>query len=664
MFLTSTSGRIRAASGDRSAFGSFWFSPVGQLTRSGARVNSGSALTLPTVLACVRVLAESFAIMPPMLYAPKARGGRTRLTRHWLYRLLAKSPNRFQTPYEWRMMLQGHLALRGNAFNQITSNDRGEIVELLPLHPGRMVIETLDNGSYRYRYTDQHGQTVFYARDEIWHLRGLSDDGLMGLSMVTLAANAIGEGLAMQSYSSRFFANDAKPGGGIINFDGKFADKAAKATFRESWQQMQGGANAGKVAVLEKGMTFQELGLSNKDSQFIEGRKEMGKEVAQIFRVPPHKVGILDNATFSNIEQQSIEFWQDTMLPWAELWESSAEFNLLGPDVDIEVEFDMARMMRGDGAARATRISTLVNCGVMTRNEGREEENLDPIEGLDEPLRPLNMVEESDAGAAPPTPAGPPRGPAPTEDDEEEDDSADARRSRRRADKAHGREAAQAAAEQREQRARTEPQRLAALLRSNAHRLARRIADGKPVGAEVIADAMAVDINRATVWLGSAPPQDEVAIVASLLVLSGVPGTLDASAQALSRVAVAVADAPAPVMNVSPAAVHLEGLVVHNHVAPALAPIVNVTTPQPQVDVHVAAPAVTFTTPEPVVHVSVAAPDVQVHNEVQAAQAPNVSVNVEAPPAKQADKPWPTRTTIKRRDGQGRADVIETTPID
>jgi HK97 family phage portal protein len=446
MFIT----RIKADAGDRSPGGSFWFEPVGLRTQSGVRVTASSSMTLPAVLACVRVLAESFAIMPFMLYRPKEEGGRLKERGHWLYRLIAKAPNRFQTPYEWRLMMQGHLALRGNAFNQIIANSRGEILELLPLHPDRMAIELLAGGSYRYVYTDQNGVAIPYGRHEIWHLRGLSDDGYMGLSLIALAREAIGEGLALQSYSSRFFANDAKPGGGWIEYPGFFATKDGKKTFRDSWQEMQGGANRGKVAVLERGMKFHELGLSNKDSQFIEARGAKTSEIARIFRIPPHKIMDLERSTNNNIEHQGIEFWTDTMLPWAKMWESSISYFLLGPDEDLEPDFDHKPMMRGDGQARAERISKLVSAGVMLRNEGREEEGYDPIDGLNEPLRPLNMVNESQADQQPSAAA---------------------------------------------------PRRMAQLLRGNAGRMARRILAGQTPTAEVLADALALDAEQAQAWL-------------------------------------------------------------------------------------------------------------------------------------------------------------------
>lgn len=505
MFLSS----VRAdGMGDRSAYGSFWFSTLGSLSRSGVRVTPGTAMGLPTALACVQVLAKSFASMPFGLFRPRSGGGKARVTNHWLYRLIAKSPNRFQTPFEWKMMLMGHLALRGNAFCQIMPDGRGGIGELLPLHPDRMTMELLDNGSYRYRYIDQTGATIYYARGEIWHLRWLSDDGYMGLSPIEVAREALAEGISIQAYSSRFFANDARPGGGWIEYPGQFSGTDAKRAFRESWQQMQGGSNRGKVAVLERGMKYHELGVNNRENQFIEARAEKRKEIAAIFGVPPHKVGILDDATFSNIEQQAIEFWTDCMLPWAEMWESSVEFFLLGADEEsgLEPEFDMSRMLRGDSTARAAYYTSGINAGWLTRNEAREMEQLDPIEGLDEPLRPLNMVEESNAddeiaegdGGA---------------DDQPEQGSADARRARRRAKRAEAKRAMVKSAEL----------RITAMLQLAAERLARRVAkaEGKMPEAAVVADIMAVPLAAAQAWIdanaGASLTEDE--LIASLVAL-------------------------------------------------------------------------------------------------------------------------------------------------
>ena len=358
------------------------------------RVSPDSALRLAAVYACVRILAETIASLPLVVYQRRPDGGKDRVTDHWLYRLMAKRPNRFQNPFEWREMLQGHLALRGNAFNQIITNPRGEIIELMPIHPDRVKIELLPSGEYRYRISDRSGTEVILPRGEVWHLRGLSSDGLMGMSPIELARENLGTALAAQGYGARFFANDAKPTGGWIEFPGSFKDSEAKKVFRESYQQAQSGSNRGKVLVLENGMKFHEVGVTNKDAQFLELRKFQITDVARLFRVPPHMIADLDRATFSNIEQQSLEFVMHTMTPWAERWEASIQSELLLESDDIEIEFDFANLMRGDASSRSSYYQSGIQNGWLTRNEARIAENLNPIDGLDQPLRPLNMVEE------------------------------------------------------------------------------------------------------------------------------------------------------------------------------------------------------------------------------------------------------------------------------
>ena len=454
-------------------------------------VSPDSALRLATVYACVRVLSESMASLPLVIYQRRADGGKDKVTDHWLFRLLAKRPNRFQNPFEWREMLQGHLALRGNAYNQIITNAKGEVVELMPLHPDRIRLELLPSGEYRYRFTDRFGNESILPRGEVWHLRGLSSDGLLGMSPIELARENLGMALAAQDYGARFFANDAKPTGGWIEFPGSFKDSEAKKVFRESYQQAQSGANRGKVLVLENGMKFHEVGVTNKDAQFLELRKFQITDVARLFRVPPHMIGDLDRATFSNIEQQSLEFVMHTMTPWAERWEASIESELLLEGDDIEVEFDFANLMRGDAASRASFYQSGIQNGWLTRNEARIAENLNPLDGLDEPLRPLNMVEESTA----------------------EDVALDTEQ-----------------AEDPEQEA-TEPSdeaaaRLRALIDSSAERWARRIARAGRVDEKdlaLIAQSLAVPVDRVSVWAQACVSMDEPPLCQSLKSLGMTP---------------------------------------------------------------------------------------------------------------------------------------------
>ncbi len=480
-----------ASGGDRSPWGDFFFEPVSARTGSGMRVSPDSALRLAAVYACVRVLSESLASLPLVIYQRRADGGKDKVTDHWLYRLLAKRPNRFQNPFEWREMLQGHLALRGNAYNQIITNAQGEVVELMPLHPDRIRLELLPSGEYRYRFTDRFGTESILPRGEVWHVRGLSSDGLMGMSPVELARENLGMALAAQDYGARFFANDAKPTGGWIEFPGSFKDSEAKKVFRESYQQAQSGANRGKVLVLENGMKFHEVGVTNKDAQFLELRKFQITDVARLFRVPPHMIGDLDRATFSNIEQQSLEFVMHTMTPWAERWEASIESELLLEGDDIEVEFDFANLMRGDAASRASYYQSGIQNGWLTRNEARIAENLNPLEGLDEPLRPLNMVEESTA----------------------EDVALDT-------------EQAEAPAQEATEPSDEAAARLRALIDSSAERWARRIARAGRVEEKdlaLIAQSLAVPLDRVSVWAMASVSMEEAQICQSLKSLGMTP---------------------------------------------------------------------------------------------------------------------------------------------
>ena len=480
-----------ASGGDRSPWGDFFFEPVSARTGSGMRVSPDSALRLAAVYACVRVLSESMASLPLVIYQRRADGGKDKVTDHWLYRLLAKRPNRFQNPFEWREMLQGHLALRGNAYNQIITNAKGEVVELMPLHPDRIRLELLPSGEYRYRFTDRFGTESILPRGEVWHLRGLSSDGLMGMSPIELARENLGMALAAQDYGARFFANDAKPTGGWIEFPGSFKDSEAKKVFRESYQQAQSGANRGKVLVLENGMKFHEVGVTNKDAQFLELRKFQITDVARLFRVPPHMIGDLDRATFSNIEQQSLEFVMHTMTPWAERWEASIESELLLEGDDIEVEFDFANLMRGDAASRASYYQSGIQNGWLTRNEARIAENLNPLEGLDEPLRPLNMVEESTAEDV-------------ALDTEQAEDPA----------KEVTEPSDEAAA------------RLRALIDSSAERWARRIARAGRVEEKdlaLIAQSLAVPLDRVSVWAMASVSMEEAQLCQSLKSLGMTP---------------------------------------------------------------------------------------------------------------------------------------------
>lgn len=481
MFLS----KIQASS-DRSPWGDFWFEPIAMRTLSGQRVGPDTALQLSAVFRAIVLLSGHIAMLPLDL---KKEGQRKRIEKHPLYQLW-KKPNRWQNGFDWRRMIMGHLLLRGNAYNEIIDNARGAIVELSPLHPDRVTIEQMLSGDYRYKVRDIYGNERILVRGQVWHLRGLSSNGISGLSVIDAARESLGLGLSAQAYGSRFFANDARPTAGWISVQGKFADREARNKFRESVQEAQSSANRGKMMVLDQGMEYHEVGLNNRDSQFLESRKFQISEIARWFGVPPHKLADLDRATFSNIEQQALEYVTDSLLIWAETIEAGIEDVLLFDDEGLEAELNFAKLLRGDSATRYTNYGKAIKDGWLTRNEAREDDGREPLKGLDEPLRPLNMDEEGDAeDEAEDTEAA--ETPAQEVKEKQEDDGESARR-------------------------------LQAVLRSNAARLARRCIKDGHIDPEVVAEAMAVSLEAAEGW-GRQPLTKETAteenIAASLIKL-------------------------------------------------------------------------------------------------------------------------------------------------
>lgn len=409
--------RADSDSGDRSPWGDFWFSSI-PFKGSPHQVTADAALRLTAVYACVRVLAESVSMLPFVLYTEAADGSKKPNRSHWLYRLLAVRPNDFQNPMEFREMMQGHLALRGNAFARMVDGAAGIVTDLIPIHPDRITIEMLSDTNWRYRVRNSDQSETILTRGEMFHLRGLSGDGVVGYNPIQAARESVATGLNAQDYGLRYFANDATPGG-WIEYPGQFKDDEQRRTFRERWQAMQAGRHRHKTAVLEYGMKYHPIQITNQDAQYLETRKFTVSEVARLFRIPPHMIGDLEKATFSNIEQQSLEFVMHTLTPWLVRWEEAIRYSFLEPEDGLNVEFPTRTLLRGDAAARSMYYHNGILDGWMTRNEARLYESLDPLDGLDEPLRPLNMVEESEAedgqpgadldeqGGAPPDPTQP-----------------------------------------------------------------------------------------------------------------------------------------------------------------------------------------------------------------------------------------------------------------
>ena len=374
---------------------------------SGKRVNERSAMQMTAVYSCVRILAEAVAGLPLHLYRYKEDGGKEKALDHPLYLLLHDEPNPEMSSFVFRETLMTHLLLWGNAYAQIIRNGRGEVMALYPLMPDRMAVDRDDKGQLYYEYTTSaddapisKGSIVRLKPSDVLHIPGLGFDGLVGYSPIAMAKNAIGLAIATEEYGSKFFANGAQPSG-VLEHPGTIKDPQR---VRDSWMSQFGGsANSNKIAVLEEGLKYTPISISPEQAQFLETRKFQINEIARIFRVPPHMVGDLEKSSFSNIEQQSLEFVKYTLEPWLVRWEQSIQRTLFSADEKKRyfVRFNVEGLLRGDYASRMNGYAVGRQNGWMSANDIRELENLDRIpaeEGGDLYLINGNMTKLKDAG--------------------------------------------------------------------------------------------------------------------------------------------------------------------------------------------------------------------------------------------------------------------------
>lgn len=362
----------------------------GVSTKSGVNVSADTALSIPAVYDCIRVISEDVAKLPLFLYRRKGERSRVKATDHPLYYLLHDAPNPDMTSLEYRETCTGHVLLRGNSFSQIIRNRRGDVARLIPLNPARMEVKRNASGALEYAYSEQMGSKRTFPADEILHIRGLSPDGIIGYSPVHVHADALGLVKASSNYASEFFKNNATPD--IAFMHPAHLGPEAHKTLKDSLKK--DGDRQGSI-ILEEGMTIQQIGMSHEDSQFIESREFSIEEICQIFRMPPHKIAHMKQATFSNIEHQSIEYVVDTLQPWLARWEQRLNKQLLGPALVAEgfyFEHAINGLLRGDIKARFEAYNFGRNGGWMSANDIRELENMNEIDGGDAYLIPANMI--------------------------------------------------------------------------------------------------------------------------------------------------------------------------------------------------------------------------------------------------------------------------------
>ena len=378
-------------------------------TTSGKPVNERTAMQTTAVYACVRILAEAVASLPLHVYEYQDDGGKKLVHDHPLYYLLHDEPNPEMTSFVFRETLMSHLLIWGNAYAQIIRDGAGRVLGLYPLLPDKMDVQRDDKGNIYYVYSRNSDENPMFKEygniklkaEDVLHIPGLGFDGLIGYSPIAMAKNAVGMTLACEEYGASFFANGANPGG-VLEHPGVLKDPSK---VRESWNSVYRGVNnAHKIAVIEEGMKYQQIGIPPEEAQFLETRKFQINEIARLYRIPPHMVGDLDKSSFSNIEQQSLEFVKYTLDPWVIRWEQSLQRSLLLPGEKGKyfIKLNVDGLLRGDYQSRMNGYAVGRQNGWFSANDIREMENMNPIpdeEGGNLYLINGAMTKLADAGA-------------------------------------------------------------------------------------------------------------------------------------------------------------------------------------------------------------------------------------------------------------------------
>lgn len=357
-------------------------------TKSGILVSEEQALGISAVFSATRILSEDIASLPLHMYFID---GDTRRRAVWRpeYVLLNSRPNNYQTAFELRETIVASLLLRGKALCEIERNLNGDPIGLHFVEPDRYQVR-LDVQGRRLYFTIDSKQRL--EQEDVLYFRAFSTDGINGRGIITLARESIGLTAATERFGANFFGNGATPGG-VLEYPGKVKDEAMLKRLREGWNQRH--QRNGGIAILEDGMKYEKIGIPPEDSQFLETRKFQVNEIARWFRIPPHMLGDLERATFSNIEEQSLEYVKHTLRPWLVRIEQGLRSQLLpfGAQGAYYFEHMVDGLLRGDIKGRFEAYALALQNGWLSINEVRKKENMNPVDGGDAHRYPLNTGE-------------------------------------------------------------------------------------------------------------------------------------------------------------------------------------------------------------------------------------------------------------------------------
>jgi HK97 family phage portal protein len=361
-------------------------------TSAGVTITNDTALQISAVFDGIRVISEDVAKLPLQVFK-RLDKGREKRSDNNIWRLFNESPNPEMDAMSFRNTLVGHMLGYGNGYAEIVRDIDGEVAQLWILDPAKVTPMRRSNGDLFYRVITDDGMPTEVSPDKLFRVPGFGFDGVQGYNVISYARQGLGLASGAESYGAKFFGNGAKASL-VLEIPQELTEKSSDNLIR-SVQKQVSGTNQHSVLLAEQGAKFSTLSVSQKDSQYLETRQFSVREVARWLRLPPHKIGDLDNATFSNIEEQNIDYVVDTLTPWFVRIEQAIRWQLMTPAQKAEnlfVKHNENALLRGNIESRYKAYNTGIMTGWLTRNEAREKEDLNPLDGLDDPLVPLNMT--------------------------------------------------------------------------------------------------------------------------------------------------------------------------------------------------------------------------------------------------------------------------------
>lgn len=344
---------------------------------AGMSVNANTAMRVAAVYACVRLISGAVANLPIEIKERIDDDTRVNRTDLSLWNVMRRKPNSWQTPSQFKRMMQAHVLLRGNAYAQIVQS-RGRVIALLPLDPDRMKVTQSDDSTLSYTYRRRDGGSVKLKQSEVFHLVGLTLDGVTGVSAITYARETIGLSMAQEKHGSTTFRNAARPSI-VLSHPGKLGQEGQEFLRASLDEYRQGGASEGKSLILEEGMTTSQISMTAEDAQWIESRKFSRTDIAMFFGVPPHMIGDTEKSTSwgSGIEQQSIGFVTYTLEDHLTTWEETTNRDLI-LEPSVYARFNRRALVRGDIKTRTDHYVKMLQWGVYNPNEVRAREDENP----------------------------------------------------------------------------------------------------------------------------------------------------------------------------------------------------------------------------------------------------------------------------------------------